>query len=103
MGHDLCRRDCHIGIPATPALFSPSWKRLKATRKRQGRARMGAAKRPLDAEDRFEILAKGETSATNPGAQTGSIAGKDRGRYTLPTGVGEQRALSGGEKLQLRQ
>jgi hypothetical protein len=27
--------------------------------------RMGAAKRTFDAEDRFEILAKGETSATN--------------------------------------
>ena len=40
---------------------------------------MSAAKRNLDAEDRFEMLAKGETSATNPGAQSGSIAGKDRG------------------------
>jgi hypothetical protein len=36
-------------------------------------------KRTLDAEDRFERIEKGETSATNPGAKSGSITGKDRG------------------------
>jgi hypothetical protein len=39
----------------------------------------GAAKLTLDAEDRFEKIEKGETSATNPGAESGSITGKDRG------------------------
>ena len=39
----------------------------------------GAAERTLDGEDRFEMIEKGETSATNPGAESGSIAGKDRG------------------------
>ncbi len=43
----------------------------------------GAAERTLDGEDRFEMIEKGETSATTPGAKSGSISGKDRGPLHL--------------------
>ena len=43
------------------------------------RPNLACRSEPLDAEDRFERIEKGETSATNPGPESGTIAGKDRG------------------------
>jgi len=63
MGHDLSTRRRHIGAQAKPRCFPLLRIGSKAARRSHGRAnRRGEAN--LDAEDRFERIENGETSAT---------------------------------------
>ena len=48
---------------------------------------IGAAKRTLDGEDRFEMIEKVENSATITGAESGPKTGKYRGPFQNRSGI----------------
>ena len=83
MNPDLYSGPGHIRALTKPP-FSPPWDEAP---KRPGAVKgapFGAAKQTLDGEDRFEMIQKGEKSATIPGAESRTITGKYRGPLPTP-------------------